>query len=216
MDDDRIDAAEPHRIAAVLIGDVGNDGWRDRSRAADFYDAKGLVELLGSALGVPAGFRPAGREFLHPARAAEVVVDDAAVGWAGELHPAVLGALDARTGAAFEIDLEPLLKRAVSGEEVYEDVTTYPAVAEDIAVVADRDLSAERVRSTVLGAGGRLLGGAEVFDVYEGEQVPDGKRSLALRLEFRAPDRTLTDAEVATVRAEIVTALEGIGADLRG
>ena len=208
--------AEPHRIAAVLIGEVGNGGWRERSRAADFYDAKGLVELLGSALGVPAGFRPAGREFLHPARAAEVVVDDAAVGWAGELHPAVLGALDARTGAAFEIDLEPLLKRAVSGEEVYEDVTTYPAVAEDIAVVADRDLSAERVRSTVLGAGGRLLGGAEVFDVYEGEQVPDGKRSLALRLEFRAPDRTLTDAEVATVRAEIVAALEGIGADLRG
>jgi phenylalanyl-tRNA synthetase beta chain len=89
-------------------------------------------------------------------------------------------------------------------------------VSEDIAVVADRELGAETIRGTILGAGGDLLARASVFDVYEGEQVPPGKRSLALRLEFRAPDRTLTDAEVATVRKEIVAALEGIGAELRG
>src|SRR4029078_296738 len=102
------------------------------------------------------------------------------------------------------------------GEERYEDVTTHPAVAEDIAVGADAGLAAERVRATILAAGAPPLGSATVFDVYEGEQVPEGKRSLALRLEFRAPDRTLTDSEVAEVRAGIVSALEGIGAGLRG
>ncbi len=201
----------------MLIGEVGNDGWRDRSRAADFYDAKGLVELLGSALGVPAGFRPAGREFLHPARAAEVVVDDAAVGWAGELHPAVLGELDARTGAAFEIDLEPLLEacRHAARRSTRTSPPTRPSPRTSrSSPTATSARSGSAPLSSAPAA--ELLGGAEVFDVYEGEQVPDGKRSLALRLEFRAPDRTLTDAEVATVRAEIVAALEGIGAELRG
>ena len=208
--------AEPHRIAAVLIGELTGGGWRDGSRSADFYDAKGLVELLAAALGVEVELAAAGRPFLHPARAAEVSVAGAPAGWVGELHPALAESIDARSGAAFEVDLEPFLAASERGEEVYEDVTTHPAVSEDIAVVADRELGAETIRGTILGAGGELLARASVFDVYEGEQVPPGKRSLALRLEFRAPDRTLTDAEVATVRKEIVDALEGIGAELRG
>ena len=128
----------------------------------------------------------------------------------------MLADINARSGVAFELDIEPLLANALAGGEVYEDVTTYPAVAEDIAVVADRDLSAERIGATIVEAGGELLASAAVFDVYEGEQVPEGKRSLALRLEFRAPDRTLTDAEVAAVRTGIVAALGDIGAELRG
>jgi phenylalanyl-tRNA synthetase beta chain len=95
-------------------------------------------------------------------------------------------------------------------------VTTKPAVAGDNAVIADRESPAERIRATVIGAGGELLRAATIFDVYEGEQVPAGKRSLALRLEFQAADRTLTDAEVSDARAAIVTALASIGAELRG
>jgi phenylalanyl-tRNA synthetase beta chain len=208
--------AEPHRLGVVLIGELAGGGWRGGSRAADFYDAKGLVELVAAAVGAVPDFAAGTRPFLHPARAAEVTVAGAQAGWVGELHPALLGELDAKAGAAFEIDLEPLLAVAVAGDEVYEDVTTYPAVAEDIAVIADRDLAAERIRGTIVTAGGDLLADAAVFDVYEGEPIPEGKRSLALRLEFRAPDRTLTDAEVASVREEIVSALEEIGAELRG
>jgi phenylalanyl-tRNA synthetase beta chain len=207
---------EPHRLAALLIGELAGPGWRRAGSAADFYDAKGLIELLGAALGVPVAFEPEPRPFLHPGRAATVLAGGRPIGWIGELHPEVLGAIDARTGVAFELDAEPLVAAATTGEERYEDVTTHPAVAEDIAVVADAGLAAERVRATILAAGAPLLGSATVFDVYEGEQVPEGKRSLALRLEFRAPDRTLTDAEVAEVRAGIVSALEGIGAELRG
>ena len=201
MNDDRRDRVEPADPAARRVDEAP----RDR-----------LVEPLAAALGVAVELAGAGRPFLQPARAAEVSVAGAPAGWVGELHPALAESIDARSGAAFEVDLEPFLAASERGEEVYEDVTTHPAVSEDIAVVADRELGAETIRGTILGAGGELLARASVFDVYEGEQVPPGKRSLALRLEFRAPDRTLTDAEVATVRKEIVDALEGIGAELRG
>jgi phenylalanyl-tRNA synthetase beta chain len=208
--------AEPHRVAVALATVDATAGWRGSDRPVDFYDAKGLVELLAAALGVAVGFEVTRRPFLHPARAAAVTVDGSVAGWAGELHPQLLEAVGARSGAALELDVEPLLARSRVGDERYEDVTTHPALGEDIAVVADRGLAAGAIRDAILDAGGDLLESAEVFDVYTGEQVPEGKRSLALRLEFRAPDRTLTDAEVAPLRARIVAALEGIGAELRG
>ncbi|MCL4287062.1 MAG: phenylalanine--tRNA ligase subunit beta, partial [Thermoleophilia bacterium] len=208
--------AEPHRIAAVLAGVGGRAGWRADDRPVDFYDAKGIVELVAAALGVDVGFAPTRRAFLHPARAAAVRVGGSGAGWVGELHPQLLERIGARSGAALELDLEPLLAGSAAGEEIYEDVTTHPAVAEDIAVVGDADLDAGTIRAAVLEAGGELLESAEVFDVYAGEQVPAGKRSLALRLAFRAPDRTLTDAEVEPLRARIVAALEATGARLRG
>ncbi len=208
--------AEPHRLAAVLIGPLSAPDWRSETAVADFYDAKGLLENLCAALGVGVAFEPVTKPYLHPARAAAVRIADAQAGWVGELHPAILAGMDARSGVAFEIDVGPMLDAAIAGREFYEDVTSHPAIAEDIAVIAERDLTAERIRATVLDAGGSLLRSATVFDVYEGEQVPDGKRSLALRLEFRAPDRTLTDAEVAEVRSQVVAALASIGAELRG
>ncbi|MEZ5156086.1 MAG: phenylalanine--tRNA ligase subunit beta [Solirubrobacterales bacterium] len=208
--------AEPHRIAAALIGELTGHRWRGSGGPADFYDAKGLIELIAAALGLELSFEAGSRPFLHPGRAATVLAAGEPIGWVGELHPEVLARIDARAGAAFELGVEPLVAAATTGDERYEDVTTHPAVAEDIAVVADAGVGAERIRETILEAGGALLARAEVFDVYEGEQVPEGKRSLALRLDFRAPDRTLTDAEVAEVRAGIVAALGGIGADLRG
>ena len=100
----------------------------------------------------------------------------------------------------FELDLAPLLAVASAGSESYEDLTTHPAVLQDLAVTVADDVPAERVREAVRAGGGELLDGAEVFDVYRGEQLGEGSKSLALRLEFRAPDRTLTDAEVAELR----------------
>ncbi|MEO7198123.1 MAG: phenylalanine--tRNA ligase subunit beta, partial [Solirubrobacterales bacterium] len=211
--------AEPHRIGAVVVGELKDPSWREPGRPADFYDAKGLVELLCQAAGTLATFGPLGDVHpagVHPARAAAVEIAGSAVGWVGELHPSVLAELDARSGVAFEIDAEPVLAPGRIAGQGFEDLTTHPALSEDLAVVADRGLDAERIRNCVLEAGGALLRSATVFDVYEGEQVPEGKRSLALRLAFRAPDRTLTDAEVADVRAGIVAALDSIGATLRG
>ena len=101
------------------------------------------------------------------------------------------------------------------GKEAYEDVTTYPAVYQDLAIVVDEDVPADTVRSAVVEGGGELLRSAAVFDVYHGEQLGEGTKSLALRLEFRAPDRTLTDAEVTERRDAIKAALAEIGGSLR-
>jgi phenylalanyl-tRNA synthetase beta chain len=105
---------------------------------------------------------------------------------------------------------------ASAGEEAYEDVTTFPASYQDLAVVVPTELPAAELRRAVLAGGGELLQAADVFDLYEGEQIGEGRKSLALRLEFRAPDRTLTDDEVGEQRAAIEAALEQIGGSLRG
>ena len=208
--------AEPHRIGALLIGPLRAGSWRDRLAPADFFDAKGLVELIAAALGVEVELEPGTRPILHPARAATVLAGGESVGWLGELHPSVLDRIDARGGAAFELEAAPLIAAATVGTERFDDVTTHPDIEEDLAVVVDRGVAAGEVRGIVIDAGGELLRSVAIFDVYGGEQIPEGKHSLALRLKFRAPDRTLTDAEVAERRAAIVVALSAIGGSLRG
>jgi phenylalanyl-tRNA synthetase beta chain len=101
------------------------------------------------------------------------------------------------------------------GEESFEDVITYPAVRQDLAVVVEESVPATTVRRAVLRGGGELLRSAQVFDLYRGEQVGEGRKSLALRLSFRAPDRTLTDAEVAERREAIAAAVAELGGSLR-
>ena len=212
-------AWEPHRIGCVLCGPVRDASFRERPAPADFYDAKGLLEHACAAVGVEVAIEPATRPFLHPARAAAVLLGGRAIGWVGEIHPRLAGRHDLpadRPVAAFEFDLGPVLEASPAGLETYEDVTSFPAVGEDIAVVAPVERSAAEVRAVVAEAGGELLREARVFDVYEGEQVPEGHRSLALRLTFAAPDRTLTDEEVAERRGAIVDALGELGARLRG
>ena len=115
-----------------------------------------------------------------------------------------------------EVDLATLVGAASAGEEIYEDVTSFPAVYQDLAVVLPADAASAAVRGAVLEAGGELLRSAEVFDLYEGEQLGEGRKSLALRLEFRAPDRTLTDDEVGGLRSSIEERLAEMGGTLRG
>ena len=130
----------------------------------------------------------------------------APAGWLGELHPSVAEAWDLEGVAGFELDFG-VLAAAAAGVQRYEDVTSFPALRHDLAVVVPDDVPAARVLEAIRAAGGALLVGAEVFDVYRGPQVGEGRASLALRLEFRAPDRTLTDEEVAQRRDKIVAAL---------
>jgi phenylalanyl-tRNA synthetase beta chain len=139
-----------------------------------------------------------------------------AVGWVGELHPLVARAWDIEAAVAFEVDADLLAELTEGVVAAYEDVTSFPAVLQDIAVVASVEVSAAEVEAAVRRGGGELLASTEVFDVYEGEQVGEGKRSLALRLEFRAGDRTLTEDEVAERREAIEAALGEIGGRIRG
>jgi phenylalanyl-tRNA synthetase beta chain len=132
------------------------------------------------------------------------------------VHPLVAAAWDLDGVAAFELDLDAVVARAAA-IALYEDLTSFPELREDIAIVVDAGVPAATVLDVVRSAGGKLLAGAEVFDVYRGEQIAAGRTSLAIALTFRARDRTLTDADVVPVRERIVARLaKDLGGELRG
>jgi len=207
---------EPHRIGALAVGPLGPASWRGGGEAADFFALKGALEALAGQLGAELAFEPVEEPFLHPGRAARVSAAGANAGWLGEVHPLVCREWDVEAASGFEVDLAALVATATAGEETFEDVTTFPAVNQDIAVVVPAELPAAELRAAVQAGGGGLLRSADVFDLYEGEQLGEGRKSIALRLEFRAPDRTLTDEEVAERRAAIEAELAKIGGELRG
>jgi phenylalanyl-tRNA synthetase beta chain len=213
---DRLPIERQH-LAALLTGRLVPPTWRDpEPPRADFFAAKGVLAALMAALRVPWEVEPSREPFLHPGRSARVLAGGEPAGWLGELHPAVAARWDVEQAAGFELDFGVLADQAVLTPD-YEDLTSFPAVREDVAVVVPDGVSAAQLIGVVREAGGALLRRAEVFDVYRGAQVGAGSASLALRLEFRAPDRTLTDEEVAERRAKIVAALdEQLGARLRG
>lgn len=208
-------ATEPQRIAWLALGSLAPPSWRTAPQPAGFYEAKGVLAALCAQLKAPFALVPAGEPFLHPGRAARIEIAGRAAGWLGELHPLVAREWDLPGAGAFEVGLAPLLDASAWGRERYEDVITHPAVLQDIAVVVAEDVPAERVREAVRAGGGELLVSAEVFDLYRGEQVGEERKSLALRLEFRAAGRTLTDEEVAERREAIRRALSEVGGTLR-
>lgn len=209
---------EPHHIAALMIGPVRPATWREpQPPQADFFAAKGILQGLLEALRATWSVEAAADElpFLHPGRAATVLVDGRPAGWVGEIHPLVAARWDLEdVVAALELDLDAVPEPPTA---VYRDVTSFPEVREDLAVVVSESVSAAQVLDVVRGAGAPLLAGAEVFDAYRNpELLGEGNVSLALRLSYRAPDRTLTDEEVATKRAAIAAALsERLGGRVR-
>jgi phenylalanyl-tRNA synthetase beta chain len=207
--------AEPHRFAGIAAGPLVPRSWRGGGEPADFFAVKGVLEALAALLGIELVFAPAEQPFLHPGRSAAVSVGGSEAGWLGEVHPLVCRTWDLDAAVAFELDAAPLIAAADLGEESYEDVTTFPAAYQDLAVVVPAETPASEVRVAVLAGGGELLRAADVFDLYEGEQVGADRKSLALNLEFRAPDRTLTDDEVAGLREAIKAKLNEIGGSLR-
>jgi phenylalanyl-tRNA synthetase beta chain len=216
---DRLPTERDH-IGAILAGRMRPATWRDpEPPRADFFVAKGVLAALLDTLRVSWRVEAAPEPFLHPGRSARVLVGagDEPVGWLGELHPSVAAAWEVEGDVAgFEVDLAHILDAAPLAPD-YEDVTSFPAVRQDVAIELPADVPAADVVAAAREAGGALLRHAEVFDVYSGSQVGEGHRSLALRLEFRAGDRTLTDEEVDQRRAKIVAALaERFGGRLRG
>jgi phenylalanyl-tRNA synthetase beta chain len=207
---------EPHRIGCLAVGSLIAKSWRGGGKPADFFALKGSLEALAGQLGAEVVCEPAEEPFLHPGRSARIVIGGRPAGWLGELHPLVARAWDLDTAVAFELDLAPLVATATAGEETFEDVTTFPAVNQDLAVVVPDTVPVLELRAAVLTGGGELLRSATVFDLYEGEQVGEGRKSVALRLEFRAADRTLADDDVAPLRAAIEVELQKIGGELRG
>ncbi len=199
---------EPHHVAALLCGPVRRPTWRASDPpAADFFAAKGVVGALLDSLGADWEVCRGEAPFLHPGRSANILIGGAQAGWLGELHPSVAAQWDlGDTVAVFELDLDSVAEPPVRR---YLDVTSFPEVREDLAVVVSESVSAAEVLAVVAKAGAPLLARSEVFDVYRDPvRLGEGSVSLALALSYRAGDRTLTDAEVARQRETIVAALE--------
>jgi phenylalanyl-tRNA synthetase beta chain len=200
--------------AAVLVGAARPATWRDpEPPPADFYAAKGVLEAVAAALRVPLAFAPADDQpFLNPARAARVSAGAQPVGWIGELHPAVAAEWELPGAAAFEVDLEALFA-VVPGPPAYEDVTSFPAVHRDLAIVVPESVPAAAVLDVLRAS--PLAEHVGVFDVYRGPQVDEDAKSLAVHVSFRAPDRTLTDEEVDREVAALTERLRSLGGELR-
>ncbi len=211
-------AIERPVVAAVLTGPRSPLSWATAAAPVDFHDLKGAVEGVLEALGVDAVFAPAGRAvaWLHPRAAALVATRDGArLGALGELHPRVSRAFDLPRGVlAFELDAAALLlaARLVPG---YRPIPRLPAVLRDLAVVVAEPVAAAAVTASIREE--PLVEEVTLFDVYRGAPLPAGTKSLALAIRYRAPDRTLTDAEADAAHARIVARLAiAVGAALRG
>ncbi len=218
--DTRPPSNEPQHLSAIAVGPIDPAGWRGEAPAADFFALKGVLEHLAGGLGTAVTVeRIAGapsEPFLHPGKSGAVLARGKQIGWIGELHPLVAAEYDLEGGVAFEIALADLLESSDLGEEAYADFTPFPPVDRDLAVLLPDGRSAAEVIEAVRAAGGELLTEVSVFDVYSGEGVAEGEKSLALRLRFRAPDRTLSDEEIEPLWREITGSLGEVGGKLRG
>lgn len=217
-----IEAAVPHQprhVAGVLAGQLIPPGPHSPARPVDYADAIEAVQHIAQVLGLGVHLEAATDHApWHPGRCARLcTADGAVVGYAGELAPKVLTTLGlpART-VAFEVDLDAMLTAAPHEPVQIAQLATYPPVKEDIALVVGEDVAAAQVLATVREAGGPLLEQVHLFDRYHGEAIGVGKVSLAFALRFRAPDRTLTAAETAEIREQMVAlAAQRFGAELR-
>jgi phenylalanyl-tRNA synthetase beta chain len=209
-------ASEHHALAVLIAGDAVPASWRSQPAApADFFAAKGLLSAVLDVLRLDWTVVGEQWPFLHPARSATVLAGETRLGFVGELHPLVAAEWDLERAAVWTIDLG--LAVDLAPELVrYAPFAEYPSVREDLAVVVSDGVSAGDVVAAVREAGGAELARVEVFDVYRSSQVGEGRVSLALHLEFRAADRTLTDSDVAERRGQIAAVLaQRLGGELR-
>ena len=201
-------------LALILCGARAPEGWSTQSDSVDFYDLKGEIEALFAAAATPVTFRSAVRSGLHDGQTAEVLLGDTVIGVIGRLHPTAASELDLpdKTFVA-ELDLAEVLQRAMPD---YHDISRYPEVRRDLAVVLDKQVAASAAVDLVKAAAGECLADVVVFDLYEGEGVAENEKSLALGLTFRDQSRTLTDEEVSNTLAQVIDSLtEKLGARLR-
>lgn len=194
-------------VAGLISGPVAAESWSLNSRDVDFFDLKGDVEALLELGGnpQPVEIKVASHSALHPGQSAQVWRGGELVGWLGQLHPEHQKKLACGPCFVFELELSAVLAGSVPG---YQDISRFPEVRRDIAVLVDTDCSAGSVLSCVRQAAGEQLTDTTLFDLYQGENLPKNKKSLALTLTFQHPSRTLKDEEINAAVDNIVLALK--------
>jgi phenylalanyl-tRNA synthetase beta chain len=202
-------AGERRALALAWTGQADRDHWSSRARAVDLFDVMGVVERVADALTLETHTQPAREPWLLPGRSASISSGDQVVGWLGQLLPDIaehhgLPADDPVYIAEIDLDAEALRARTPFRMHA---LPRYPSVTRDLSIVVDDALQAEAVRQTIRSAAPPTLIRVHEFDRYQGKGIPDGQVSLSLRLVFRSPDRTLTDAEVQQAMDAVIAAL---------
>jgi len=200
---------EEEHLAAVFTGKWVEHRWQGETKPVDFFVVKGVLEGLFAILGVAdkVSFVQGKREGLHPGRTASILLNENEIGFVGQIHPSLQTQLDIHETYVFELSLEKLFQE-VDGVIHYDILPKYPSVSRDIAIVVDKAVSAGELQTAIQEAGGDILKAVNVFDVYEGEHLEKGKKSIAFSLLYQNPEQTLTDEEVAEVHEKIVQALK--------
>ena len=211
---------QPLHVAAIMTGLVEDDGWLGDKRAVDWSDAVEAARRVAKRLGADIVLDQPKAEDVpaqwHPGRAARIVAAGETVGFVGELHPKVDDELGfPHHTAAFEIDLTALFATLSDKPVQAKPISTFPPVKQDLAFTMPDSLTAHELEEAIRQAAGDVLESIELFDVYEGDQLGEGKKSLAYAVTFRAPDRTLTSEDSEAIRARIVERAATLGAQLR-
>lgn len=211
---------EPRRLGILMTGPHAQAGWMDEGPAGnvDFYDLKGVVEKLLDGLHITnISYERANHPTFHPGRSTVVKTGDKDLGTFGELHPLVARALglDATPVLVGEFDFEVIMASSVA-DHLVQSLPGTPPIYEDIALVVPAAMPAVRVETVIREAGGDLLRDVRLFDMYQGDSIPKGKKSLAYSLVYQAEDKTLTDKDAAKIRKKIIKSTEHrLGAVLR-
>ncbi|MBH0163381.1 phenylalanine--tRNA ligase subunit beta [Fictibacillus sp. 7GRE50] len=204
-------------VSGAVTGVFNEHLWQGERKTVDFYVLKGILEGLMGELNLSERITyEAGEiENMHPGRTAIVKLDGISVGFVGQLHPALQKELDVKDTYVFELNATSLLDKETD-QMVYQTLPRYPSITRDIALVVDQQLPAGDLTTVIQAAGGELLKEVNLFDLYEGEKMEEGKKSLAFSLKYFDPERTLTDEEVVTAHNRVLKSLEErFGAQLR-
>ncbi|WP_284036142.1 phenylalanine--tRNA ligase subunit beta [Neobacillus sp. 114] len=209
---------EKEHLAGAITGLWNNHSWQGEKKPVDFFVLKGILEGLFAKLGLTerVAYVQEQVEGMHPGRTAEIRLDGSKIGFAGQLHPSVQKDLDLKDTYVFELSLKAVL--GVETEALqYQSIPRYPSITRDIALVVNRETVSGTLKDIIVKAGSPLLKEAYVFDLYEGDKMEEGKKSIAFSLKYVDPERTLTDEEVTKVHDRVLEALkEQAGAVLRG
>ncbi len=201
-------------LSGILTGDYVVNQWQGKKETVDFYLAKGVVDRVSEKLNLEFSYRRADIDGLHPGRTAKILLENKVVGFIGELHPILAADNDLKRTYVFELNFDALMAVSV-GYINYQPIPRFPGMSRDIALEVDQNIPAADLLSTIHAHGGNILKDTLVFDVYQGEHLEKGKKSIAIRLNYLDTEETLTDERVSKVQAEIEAALIEQGAVIR-
>ena len=210
---------EREKLGMVLTGLRYDDSWHAPDVYGDFYDLKGALENILSAVNArDISFETADTApYLNSGRSGAVMAGDRNIGVIGEVHPDVMETMELKQAAYIcELDLQELIEYAIDGVS-YTEVTRFPSISRDVAYLVPHTVHCGDIETIIRAHGGDFLENVQVFDVYSGKGIPDGMKSMAFRLTYRSRERTLTDDDIVSEHDRIVTAVvKGAGAKVRG